>query len=527
MRIHVHYCAAILLLALGGGGCSSILGLDELSVESQADLGLSGTCDSHRQCNGTLDDAGVARPAICVQPEGKCVELLTEDCTRITGDFLRDDAIVLGSLFSTTGAQASTNLQREQSAVLAIEELNAAGGVPTGATSAAGRPLVLVSCDEAANLDRAGAHLINELRVPAIIGPNTSQDTLKLSTSISIAAGTLLLSPTAVASSIADLVDSDLTWLMVPSDVQRAPLMIEQIGEIEQLLRSERQTDTLKLGVIFRNDALGTGTRVALGSLVFNGQPLADPVNIGNLVRIDPYDYTQPDQNALVDAYEQFAPDIIVVAGTAEAITKIVQPLEERWSDADASTATRPYYVMIDSTKVPELLEAVEGNDDLRTRVRGTGVTSDARSMPIYDAFKIDYQQRFPGSSASTSGMGPSYDAAYAIAYALSATHAEPISGASIAHGLRKLAGGSAVMEIGPTKILAAFQRLAAGESISAVGTFGPLQWDANGAVVGGTIEMWCIGTSGGMPVYRSSGLTLDIATQQTHGAYVACSATD
>jgi ABC-type branched-subunit amino acid transport system substrate-binding protein len=508
-------------------GCNSILGLDDLRVGARADAGLAGMCTSNRECSdraSASDDGGAMAPAVCVKPEGRCVELLTPDCTRITGNYLDDNAIVLGSLFSTTGAQASTNLQREQSVVLAVEEINAAGGIPAGSTSAAGRPLVLVSCDEVVDLLRAGTHLVNDLRVPAIVGPNTSQDTLDLSAARTIAAGTLVLSPTAVASSIADLVDDELTWSMVPSDVQRAPLMIEQLGELEQALRTQRQTAQLRLGVIFRNDALGTGTRVALNSLVWNGRPLADASNLGEHVRIDAYDFKQLDQSALVDAYAQFAPDVIVLAGTAESVTNIMQPLEQRWDAAGVPVASRPYYVAIDSAKVPELLAAVKDNDDLRRRVRGTGVTPDVQSRAVYDAFKVDYQQRFPGSAASISGMGPAYDATYAIAYSLAAMHAEPIGGASIAQGLRRLSGSPALMEIGPTRILAAFQRLAAGESISAVGTFGPLHWDQNGAVLGGTIEIWCIGVANAMPTYQSSGIVLDIATQQIRGTYAPCS---
>ena len=84
-----------------------------------------------------------------------------------------------------------------------------------------------MSCDESTNLLRAGGHLVNDLHVPAIVGPNTSQDTLDVSTKVTVPGGTVVMSPTGVASSIAALTDNDLTWLMVPSDVQRAPLMIE------------------------------------------------------------------------------------------------------------------------------------------------------------------------------------------------------------------------------------------------------------------------------------------------------------
>jgi ABC-type branched-subunit amino acid transport system substrate-binding protein len=524
------------LFSGASGGCNAILGLSELSLRSEAadasvDSGKPpagqhvGACTTNRECtdraSGATKDAAAngAIPAICVKPEQRCVELLSEDCTAITGDYLNDRAIVLGSLFSTNGSQSATNLPRQQSAMLAVEEIDAAGGVPAGNTSADARPLVMVSCDESVDLQRAGRHLVTDLKIAAIIGPNTSQDTLDLSNELSIPARTLVISPTAVASSISDLRDDDLTWLMVPSDEQRAPLMINQISELEHELRRERNREQLKLGVIFRNDALGIGTRVSLNGLVFNDKPLADPSNLGDHVRIDPYDFKDANQTALVDAYVDFAPDIVVLVGTAESVTQVMVPVEQRWTGDDSS---RPYYVTIDSTKVPELIAAVTGNDALRRRIRGTGITPGPSSAPIYNAFKVDYQLRFPDSPATISGMGPSYDATYAIAYALAATKDMPTSGPSIANGLRKLTGGP-VIEIGTTKILAAFQKLAAGENISVLGSFGPLQWDENGAVVGGTIEIWCIGGSVDKPVYQSSGLTFDVATQQLQGLYVQC----
>ena len=42
--------------------------------------------------------------------------------------------------------------------------------------------------------------------------------------------------------------------------------------------------------------------------------------------------------------------------------------------------------------------------------------------------------------------MGPSHDAAYAIGLALAATTDQPVSGKSVAAGLRKLAGGTTVL---------------------------------------------------------------------------------
>ena len=62
---------------------------------------------------------------MCVKATHQCAQLLTKDCTTITGDATNDEAIVIGSLFSTSGAQATTNLARQQSAILAVEARHA------------------------------------------------------------------------------------------------------------------------------------------------------------------------------------------------------------------------------------------------------------------------------------------------------------------------------------------------------------------------------------------------------------------
>jgi ABC-type branched-subunit amino acid transport system substrate-binding protein len=403
--------------------------------------------------------------------------------------------------------------------VLAVEEINKAGGVPRGTTSADARPLLLVSCDESADLLRAGKHLVEDLGVPAIIGPNTSQDVLDLSNKLTIDAGVLAMTPSGLASSIADLLDNNLTWQMAPNDVQRGPIMIQQINALETAIKAERSVDSVKLAVVFRDDALGVGTRVSLNSLVLNGKPLVDPVNLGANVRIDPYDFSMVDQRGLIDQYLQFLPDIVVLAGTADIVPNVMLPLEQRWPDGKP----RPTYLTIDPVKSADLLNAAASSDDLRRRIRGTGTTPSPRSKSTYDAFRVSYELRYPGSQANGSGLGPSYDTVYAIAFAMAATRNMPLTGQNLATGLARLTGGTTDVEVQSTQVLAGFQRLVAGQSINAIGTFGPLAWGPNGAVVGGTLEVWCIGVAAGKAGYQSSGLTLDLTTGRTAGEYTPC----
>jgi hypothetical protein len=537
----------------GSGGDRNEGGTGDIVQPQGGEAGAGGAphgdeCQTNQECSDDLSAGAVgeggsgalAVAAACIhKPYGHCVNLLSEDCHTITGDYLNDRAIFIGSLFQLKGSAAATNLNRQQAAALGVEQINKpAGGIPIGSTSANARPLVMVSCDASTDLLRAAKHLVTELQVPAIVGPNTSQDTLDVSTKVTVPGGTVVMSPSGVASSIADLSDDDLTWLMVPSDVQRAPLMIDQINELEtQITDADPTKKTVKLGVVYRDDALGQGTRAALSGLTFNGKSLTDPVNQNAAVQIDPYNGdpnngADADQKAIVNKYTKtFLPDIIVLAGTAEAILKVMTPIEMAWP----ATTPPPQYVVIDSTKGPELLAAVAGNDLLRARVRGTGITSGppisgapAANTPAdtFLQFQLDYAARYNGAAATTAGMGPSHDAAYAIGLALAATRTEDVTGASVAQGLRKLAGGPTTLELNSANVLTAMKKLGAGEKISAVGTFGMLDWDANGAVKGGTLEIWCIGSAAAKPVYGSSGLTYDILTKKRLGEYKPCPVT-
>lgn len=506
------------LCLLASAACNSVTGLNDFSVgtgsTSQAMCTTNADCVDEGNALGAGGEG--ADVSICVKSSGTCAKVQSVDCDHVTGDVTDDRAIIVGTLFATKGQQGTLNTQRQQSAQLAVEEINAVGGVPT--PSGNPRKIALVSCDVGTNLVRASEHLVKDLKVAAIIGPNTSQDTIDVSTKVSVAGGTLLLSPSAVASAITGLVDNDLTWLMVPTDVQRAPLMVDQINELETTLKAARAVSTIKLSIIFQDDALGQGTRQGLDQLVINNKSLGDPINLGKNVQVDGYDGKVKDQSQLVAKHVAFAPDIIVLAGTAEAIPNLFVPIEQRWA-----ASNRPYYVLIDPVKGPDLLAAVAGNDDLRRRVRGTGVTSGPLSTPVNNSFKINYQVAYPGMTAAASGMGPSYDAAYAIAYAYAASRESMPTGTSIAKGLRKLAGGTTQIDVGRQGATTAFKELSTGNSIDAMGTFGPLAWDANGAIMGGTIEMWCIGAPSGTPAYQTSGLFYDVATQQKSGQYTQC----
>jgi branched-chain amino acid transport system substrate-binding protein len=518
------------------------------------------SCTTNQQCSDML-----TAPALCVHDGAPhCAALMSDDCRpipvvyknvanvdtpdtlpAIVGDYLQDNAIVIGSLFTVTGSQASANVPRAYAAIMAVNEINAAGGIPgTGSTR---RPLVLLTCDAQVDPLRAARHLVLDLNVPAIVGANASQTAYDITKDVSAPNGTALFSPTAIASDVVGLDSHGLTRLMVATDVQRIPVMISEINRLEAQLKASRLKDQLKLAIYYRGDLTGKGTNVGLGQkLTFNGKSVTANV-VDGTIRADMYDpeiaTATPSwvDQATIRAYttnSRFIPDIVVVAGASEANAGFIAPLDAQW-DMDGTVTKglpKPYYVLIDSNKNQTLLTKIGSNNDLRLRIRGSGVVPGFATDPdgspgklayqSYQAFQYDYTQTFPNQLPTLSqggGMGQTYDVIFSIAFSLAYGRAGPATGADVvAHLATLYTGGATNIQLGDSGFIArAFNELANQRAIAAIGTFGPLQWTGDGSKASGTVETWCVRTNDGSPainVFASSGVTFDVNIQKFAG---------
>jgi ABC-type branched-subunit amino acid transport system substrate-binding protein len=536
MRLMPSMRHASFLLLLGSAlvtsaGCAAIRGLDEYSVADPA-LGSNEPvatvtpgepapavdtkpdahgCKRNSDCSRvpTLEGTPLgkpAEPAVCVASTGRCEPLVTADCPRVSGDYADDRAVVIGALLS----EASPSVL-EQAASLAAHEI---GSV---------RPLVLVGCNVQGDVLRATRHLAEVLHVPAILGPTSGEQVVDVTQQISAKAGTLLMTPTSLASAISNLADSDLTWRATPSDAQRAKLVIEQIKDLEGVLRATRGLTTVKLAIVHPTNALGTSARDAIsGKLILNGRFINDAANAQN-VSVDPYEAGNTSAEAAIATKYAvtFKPDIVFVTAP-EQVAGVIVPLEQGLTAARA--VNRPYYVLTDAARTQELLDAVASSalpSDIRRRIRGIGVKPDASSAPVLDAFRAAFAARY-GEAPADRAAAVSYDAMYAVAYALAATASTAPSGASVAHGLRTLAVGRPAV-VGAQGLAPVMQELSSGKSIALRGTFGLMQWDTSGDITGGTVEVWCLGTTPAGPTFGSSGITMDVQTQVVGGAFVQC----
>jgi branched-chain amino acid transport system substrate-binding protein len=430
---------------------------------------------------------------------------------------------------------------------MAVKEINGAGGIP--ASGSARRPLVLLTCDAQVDPLRAARHLVLDLHVPAIVGANASQTAYDITKDISAPNGTALFSPTAIASDVIGLDSHGLTRLMVATDIQRIPVMIKEINRLETQLKLTRVKSQLKLAIYYRGDLTGKGTNVGLGQkLMFNGQGVNANV-VSRTVRADAYDAdiatgtTNWVDQATIRAYttavagdpsSPFIPDIVVVAGASEANAGFIAPLDAQWDMPGAATqgSPKPYYVLIDSNKNQTLLAKIGSNNDLRLRIRGSGVVPGFATDPdgsvgklayqSNQAFQYDYTQTFPNqlpALSQGSGMGQTYDVIYSIAFSLAYGRAGPATGAEVIAHLANLYAvtGAVTIQLGDS----GFNELANQRSIAAIGTFGPLQWTGDGAKASGTVETWCVRTNEGSPptnLFASSGVTFDVNSQSFAG---------
>jgi branched-chain amino acid transport system substrate-binding protein len=513
--------------------CQLLIGLEprtlqlpdggEEIIEDDAGAGDAGKPDAGAADGGCQRQADCDSPdaaVVCVASTGKCVQLTSPDCKEIYGaDYHNDKAVLFSTMFTLQGGQASTNAARVTSVKLAVSEINMYGGVP-GPNGK--RPITLLVCDET-NLANAGSHLINDLRVSNIIGPNTSPNVITLSNELGAPKGTVLMTPAGLAGAITSLDDKDFTFRTVPSDVQRGPLMVRRINDIENELR-DAGVYPVKLAIVARIDILGAGTSLILNQLLQVNDAGLTAVSNANNVKVKLYDNTAPNQTPIVNDVLGFSPDIIVGVGSGEIVTQIIAPLE-----AGFSGSRRPVYVFADSSKGPDIL-ALAATDagvrnGLRERVSGTGFSPVPESVANNSNFEFNYRAFTNGPYPNASAMTSSHDAVYAIAFALAAFKNDPVTGATIVKGLRRLGSGGQRFNTGPSMLQNAFTALDVGSAITIQGNTGPLEFDSNGDVIGSQIEIWCISrdqTTGALS-YRNSGQTYNTKTGAFVGAYTPC----
>jgi ABC-type branched-subunit amino acid transport system substrate-binding protein len=222
----------------------------------------------------------------------------------------------VGALLPKTGSLAIAGSRMFAGARLAVKELNAAGGV-------LGEPVEFVDGDDGTSPDVAKATVDRfiGLGVQVIVGAGGSGISLAVLPQV-IAAGRLMISPSATSDALTRYDDHGLFFRTSPPDVLQAKALADIV----------MRDGATKVVLVARDDAYGAGMeKNLLGDLTAAGVKTS---NVRELTykakdKYDPNDVTAM-FNPIAATVKQFAPDACVIIGFDETSTVIKALLAQK-----------------------------------------------------------------------------------------------------------------------------------------------------------------------------------------------------
>ena len=443
------------------GSCSLITSFSECSVDADCP-------ESQAVCQ---DEVCISKPKVATGAT----------CQNVYGDVTSSNAFVVGVLLPLTGEEASFGIPLEKAIRLAFEDFEGLSGI-------AGRPLGLIVCDTEGLDDvalEAARHLIEVARVPAIIGPDFSSQTISIANTYAIPNQTLLVTPSGTAVTISDLADDNLIWRTCPSDQAQAV----GLGDVATDLLSSRigvEPDAATVWVFSaEGDAYGDGLRDAL----VRSLP-ADLVGSDDFIVKSYPRETWADAWFVETVTSLPDPDLVILLGASEAwdITEAI----------DEVVGNEPLYLFADAARNQD--EAAVTAIGLEGRILGTApqIVGDNDYQP-YTVFRIKYRAVFDEDPDGFAFIPHAYDAYYVIALAAAAGG---FTGPELAQGMAKLSDGEAV-QASQAGAQRAMRILSEGKTVDFEGASGRVDFDEFGDPNSGPIVMWCFEDQGIFDVGR------------------------
>ncbi len=479
------------------------------------------SCTSSAQC--VARSGGEA--AICRREDGTCVALATDAC-RVLADpaAVGDDATVwIGALWPYRMADPEHHGRRAANAIeLARRDFAQASGLPPARPGGPRRPLGVVLCDDHESPERSAAHLVDDVRVPAILGFATSKEVLDLATSLLLPRGVMGIVATGAATTIRDIPrrpgEPRLIWRVTPAtDALSWPFaaLVERVLEPE-LRASLPPGEPIRVALLRHDSLVGQTTADSrVRELRFNGKSVAENGDAFlQLTRADFVaggDFTAENERT-ARALAAFRPHLTIDMPPYPALLAAV---ERAWP---AGATPRPRYVSEGTWN--DLGEGVVDwkRDALASRVYPIDLVS---SGPAALGFALRYNEVFTPRVTPATALASPYDAFYLVAYAIAALGDQPLTGRALASVIERLQPPGEPIEVGPTGIYPAFLALGAGRRIDLQGAATPLDLDAETGDTNGEFALYCLTLpKGGGPVRNvESGIVFDAARHAMRGS--------
>jgi hypothetical protein len=463
-------------------------------------------CTTNAECV----DLGGDEPYRCRASDGRCVQLGSNECPLVYGDFEAENPHYFGSFSTLSPVQPQVN-SIVWAELLALDEINATGGIPSGPDGER-RPLVMVVCNnddllETPVIDEGMRHLIEDVEVDSLLA-NLKPADLERAFETHQLREPFYLSPVGITSELtaAEFEDDGLIWNLLGEPADYRDAYAKLLTHVEAHVRRERdlpdpEADPLKVVLVSSGDVFNDELAdYVFRRLNWNGDSATLNDDAGHYLRIN-VEPKDPDMAGAVQTILNFAPDI-VISTAAEAVTEdngIVEGLETRW-DGVGDRGARPYYILSpynagdlgiviswihSATTEPNIVDP-----DAAGRFLGVSAAS-----AVDPTLQVEFETRLSNAhdNQAIPDTGNYYDAVYFLTYAIRAAgQAEGPSGPDIAAGMRRLIEGDR-RDVGPSHIDEIFELLADPErSISLYGTLGAPDFDPDSGVRRATPSVFC-----------------------------------
>jgi branched-chain amino acid transport system substrate-binding protein len=359
--------------------------------------------------------------------------------------------ITIGALLSQTGALAAIGQEEFQAAQMAVDEINAGGGV-------LGSDLTLVNADDGSDSTRAASaamSLISGSKVQAILGGLGSGSTINAST-VTIPADTVLISGSSTSPAITTLNDNGTVFRTCASDALQ--------GEL--LAKRARAKGFDSVAVIWIPGPYGQGL----------SQQFVDSfTQAGGTVSFNQM-YTEGQQSyasLLTSVYAATpAPQAILLVAYAVDGSQIIKDYNS------AFAAKQTFWFFTDGLEDPTFVGSV-GASNFSFQHEGTGPSTP--DTPAYASYASSFMAKY-GRKADPGTFSPNvYDATYLLALAMEVGGAS--DGATIKTHLQAVASPPG-MTIGPGQWAQARAALTGGGDVDYAGASGAVDLDDNGEPV-------------------------------------------
>lgn len=446
------------LLLSAVAGCSLLLDFNECKTDADCASKGGGTCQE----------------GICQ----RSVELLGGPCQEAVGPVDAENALIFGVILPLTGDEAGVGIPMSNAVRIAQTDINGGGGI-------LGRPLGLVFCDSQGRDDvafAAATHLVNTARVPAIVGPDFSRQTIEIATQLTIPNDVALVTPSGTAAAISTLTDKNLVWRTCPSDNLQGSALAEYVNDFISNRVNKPADEVVVWSFHQEADTYGAGLQETLNQNL-DSSLVASPRFITKAYPANWPEWLVSQLSTLDE------PDVVIVLGASEG-WDIAEEVELRYPG-------KAMFFFADGAKNPG--EAARTSPSLEGRIRGVAPQNigGAGYTPFIN-FATKYRSVYDANPAELQFVANAYDALVVLAFG--AAGGGGATGLEIADGMTRISDSNGqTIEGSQTNIQIGFQTLSNGGSIDYLGASGPLNFDASGDPSNMPIALWCF-TDGAVP---------------------------